>query len=126
MKYHKEKKSIIRMVLMVLRRLTFILQGMNKVDEKRCKAVFEDFDIAPGVHVEYLEDYKKKKVKSRKKIQFEVVDYENTCQYHLIIKANTSHIVTSSIELIITPLENPRGYAEFWYLTSNDQKVIEG
>ena len=99
---------------------------LNKVDEKRCKALFEDLDIAPGVNVEYLEDDKKKKGKSRKKIQYEIVDYENTCKYHLIIKANTSHIVTSSIELIITPLENPRGRLEFWYLTSNDQKVIEG
>jgi hypothetical protein len=99
---------------------------LNKVDDKRCKAIFDDLDIAPGVNVEYLKDNKKKNGKSRKKNQFEVMDYENTCKYHLIIKENTSHLVTSSIVLTITPLENPRGCIEFWYLTSNDQKVIEG
>jgi hypothetical protein len=98
---------------------------LNKVDEKQCNALFDDLVIAPGIIVEYSEDIQKKKGKSRKKIQFEVMDYENTCRYHLIIRANSSHIVTSNIKLTIIPLENPHGYVEYWYWLSNEQRVID-
>jgi hypothetical protein len=97
----------------------------SKVSEKKCKAEFPEFEIAPGLSVEYFHDIQKKKGISHQKIQSVVDDQRLTCEYFVVIKAVSSQIVSSKIELKITPIDNPGGFVEFKYMLTNDKKTID-
>lgn len=97
----------------------------NSHEQNNCIAVFSDIEIAPGINITRFTEVQKQKGISHKKVREEIYEFENKCTYFIKIKAFASNIVTSNIEMRITPIENPKGYINYTFIVSNDPSFID-